>query len=115
MDKTLDLREALRYINPAALSYQDWVNVGMALKAEGYSMADWDAWSASDPARYHPGECARKWDSFLGSADPVTGGTIVKMAMDAGWRPTGDDYEIGWNDSIGSKKDKLKVVDEAWM
>jgi len=117
MDKKLDLREALKWINCAALHYQDWVNVGMALKAEGYSVSDWDAWSASDPGRYHSGECQRHWDTFRGSDNPVTGGTIVKMAMDAGWRPSGggDDYEIDWNDAIGSRKDKLKVVDESWM
>ncbi len=30
-----DLKACLAYINPANLSYQEWVNVGMALKYEG--------------------------------------------------------------------------------
>ena len=120
MDRQLDLREALKHINCAACNYQEWINIGMALKAEGYSVSDWEVWSATDPARYHFGDCAKHWASFQGSANPVTGGTIVKMAMDAGWRPSGGDsddpgHEISWDDSIGGKNDKLKVVDSAWM
>ena len=43
-----DLNEALKYISPSDLSYQEWVNVGMALKEEGYSVTVWDNWSAND-------------------------------------------------------------------
>ena len=56
----------------------------------------WDEWSATDPARYHAGECARRWQSFQGSATPVTGATIVKMAKGRGWAPgagSGGNYE----------------------
>lgn len=53
-----DLNEALKYISPSDLSYQEWVNVGMALKEEGYSVTVWDNWSANDN-RYHKGECER--------------------------------------------------------
>ena len=38
MDNNIDLVEALKYISPAALDYQQWVNIGMALKLEGYSV-----------------------------------------------------------------------------
>ena len=53
---TFDLIPLLDYIDPSTLSYQEWVNVGMALKQEGYTAMDWDAWSQSD-SRYklsHP-------------------------------------------------------------
>lgn len=53
-----DLIELLEYIDPAALSYTEWVSVGMALKHEGYDAHHWDAWSRRDMARYHAGECA---------------------------------------------------------
>ena len=33
-----NLEELLEYIDPASLSYQEWVNVGMALKEEGYEV-----------------------------------------------------------------------------
>lgn len=94
-----DLLALLEYINPAGLDYQDWINVGMALKEEGYSAVDWDAWSRRDPARYHPGECIRKWNSFRGAAVPVTGGTLVQMAMEGGWEPERG-YELEWDGII---------------
>lgn len=84
MDNELDLTMLLDYINPAELDYQEWVNVGMALKHEGYSVSVWSDWSAKDPKRYHPGECEKKWSSFNGTAQPVTGGTIVQMAKENG-------------------------------
>ena len=52
-----DLREIIAYIHPADLTYQEWVNVGMALKHEGYSMDVWDSWSQRDQGRYHAHEC----------------------------------------------------------
>lgn len=80
MDKKI-VRSLLERIDPAGLSYQEWVNVGMALHYEGLSAADWDDWSARDSARYHAGECFTKWDTFRDSgANVVTGGTIVAYA-----------------------------------
>ncbi|MCQ5187591.1 PriCT-2 domain-containing protein, partial [Streptococcus parasanguinis] len=87
MEQRTSLLELIEYINPADLDYQEWVNIGMALKHEGHSVSDWDAWSRRDISRYHAGECERKWNSFNGSASPVTGGTIVQMAMEHGWEP----------------------------
>lgn len=112
----MDLLSVLPYIPPSELNYQDWVNVGMALKEAGYTWQDWDDWSRLDLLRYHTGECQRKWDSFHGSASPVTGATIVQMAKDRGWRPQSDDgpgYELGWDDIIGSRDGVL--VDQGWL
>ena len=113
-DRDLDLRELLPYIDPATLSYSDWTGIGMALKLEGYSCDVWDEWSRGDYARYHSGECFKKWESFQGSASPVTGGTIVQMAKERGWRPSYDDHEIGWDDEIGGR-DGVVVKDTAWL
>lgn len=116
MQEGLNLLEALAGIDPARLSYQQWVDVGMALKLEGYGPETWEQWSARDAARYHPGECLKKWQSFNGAGTPVTGGTIVQYAMDQGWRPnSGPDAEIGWDDVIGGHGDDLKVIDSAWL
>jgi len=113
MDNKLDLTEALEYISPASLDYQEWVNIGMALKLEGYSVTVWDEWSRSDSDRYHPGECERKWETFNGASSPVTGATIVKMAKDNGWHGS---YELDWDAEIGSdKKDDLVVVNKNWI
>lgn len=114
MERDIDLRDALEHIDPSSLNYQDWVGVGMGLKEAGYRPEDWDAWSRRDPQRYHPGECARKWNSFRGTATPITAGTIVQMAIDRGWRPNGSGHELDWGDAIGSGSD-LVVINRNWL
>lgn len=92
-----DLIECLRAIDPASCSYQEWLEVGMALHAEGRAVEEWDAWSARDARRHHPGECGRKWETFDGgSGGAVRGGTIVEMARRSGWRPDASDEPQGW-------------------
>lgn len=111
----IDLLSLLPYIPPAELSYQEWVNVGMALKEAGYSASDWEEWSRND-SRYHAGECEKKWNTFRGAASPITGGTLVQMAKDRGWRQSfegGAGYELGWDDIIGSHDGVL--VDKGWL
>ena len=116
-ERDLNLLELLEYIPVADLSYQEWVNVGMALKHEGYTAADWEAWSRND-SRYHHGECFRKWDSFQGAPVPVTGGTLVQMAKERGWLPhsmsCADDFELDWNSTIGAREGVV-VPDTAWL
>ncbi len=110
--------ELLNHIDPAYLNYQDWCSVGMALKDAGYTAADWEQWSKRDSARYHPGECFRKWDSFHGSPNPVTAGTLVALAKDQGWVPerkeSGPGYELEWDAIIGGKED-LVVINKNWV
>ncbi len=106
MEQRTGLLELIRYIDPADLAYQDWVNVGMALKHEGFSAADWDAWSRRDTGRYHAGECARKWETFRGNGNLVTGGTIVQMARENGWVSEWE-QELDWNDEITCKTDDI--------
>lgn len=112
MEQRTDLLEVIRYINPSELSYQEWVSIGMALKHEGYAASDWDLWSRND-SRYHPGECKKKWDSFRGSSEPVTAGTVIQMAMDHGWSPSHEWRELDWDDEVST--DGLIVVDKSWI
>lgn len=113
MEQKTSLLELIEYIDPAELDYQDWVNVGMALKQEGYSSDDWDDWSRRDAMRYHAGECDRKWRTFNGSSSPVTGGTIVQMAMENGWQPEYGN-ELDWDDSFSNDSSHV-VVDKNWV
>ena len=106
-----NLLEVLDYIDPARLDYQDWVNVGMALKQEGYTAVEWDKWSRRDGNRYHAGECFKKWNGFSGALSPVTGGTIVQLAKDQGWKPDAG-YAMDWDDVI--EKERV-VVDQNWV
>ena len=109
-----NLTEILEYIDPSTCSYQEWINVGMALKHEGYTVSDWDMWSMKDVNRYHSGECAKKWATFQGSSAPVTGGTIIQMAKENGYHYENVSAELYWDSEIGSK-DELVVVDRNWL
>ena len=48
MDNVLS---ALNRIPCADLTHDEWIRVGMALKAEGYDLAVWDEWSSQDTGR----------------------------------------------------------------
>lgn len=90
-----DLQSCLDAIDPGSCDYTEWVQVGMALKVEGYDWQIWDAWSSRDAPRYHPGECERKWATFSdkGCQNDVGGGTVVEMARKIGWEPP--EYDRG--------------------
>lgn len=112
-----NLLELLSYIPPASLSYTEWINVGMALKHEGYTASDWDSWSRND-ARYHSGECYTKWDSFQGTSSPVTGGTIFHLAVENGFVPSTmhDDGRgaLDWDASIKYDND-YQLLDKSYI
>lgn len=108
----VELAEVLDYIDPAGLDYSAWVEVGMALKEGGYPCELWDDWSRRDAARYHSGDCAKKWPTFRGAPNPVTVGSIVQMAKDNGWRPAG--HEFGWDDPIGGCDGKT-LLQPGWV
>lgn len=111
MEKT-NYIELLDYIDPASCSYQDWCAVGMALKHEGLTADVWEKWSSRDARRYHKGECQHKWNTFGGSATPVTGGTLVNMAKQGGWLPCGrESRSLDWNDSINDRDERV-IVDK---
>lgn len=120
--ESYSLSDVLDHIDCETLSHADWIRVGMAIKHEGGTVQDWDAWSASDPQRYHTGECEKKWASFNGSTNPVTMATLVKLAKDQGWEP---DKRIrteqpiikrSWNDTVYPDEiDDTPVVDVAFL
>ena len=43
-----DLLEALDFINPGSLTYEEWTMVGMGLKQAGFPVTSWEQWSARD-------------------------------------------------------------------
>ncbi|AMW98431.1 AAA family ATPase [Rummeliibacillus stabekisii] len=115
MENKFDLLALLDHIEPAFLDYQEWLNVGMALKYEGYTASDWDTWSQKDAARYRSGECFKKWTTFDGNG--ITGATITQMAKDNGWQPRSlneDSHELDWNDEI-SRDEDYKFIDKNWI
>ncbi len=60
------IQSALDAIDPSRISYNDWIHIGMAMKAAGFSCYEWDSWSMRDLTRYKPGDCLRKWGTFNG-------------------------------------------------
>ncbi|AMS11402.1 AAA family ATPase [Erysipelothrix rhusiopathiae] len=112
----INLLSIIKNIEPSKLSYTEWVQVGMALKHEGYSAYDWDLWSSKDTERYKPGECYLKWETFNEQAGTiVTGGTIVQLAREQGFEfPKYDaGYALDWDDEI--EQDELVVIDKYWL
>jgi hypothetical protein len=109
MEHSIDLLKALKYIDPADCDYQEWINVGMALKHEGYSVTDWDSWSRSD-RRYRSGECEAKWNSFNGTSNPVTAGTVVAMAKERGFLSGSHEYyELDWDGEITAEENYTTI------
>lgn len=76
-------------LHPGALSYTDWLNVGMALEHSGCTAAAWDAWSQRDQPRYKAGECERKWKGFRGHKPAVTVASLIELTRQYGTLPDG--------------------------
>lgn len=116
-ENDFNLLPLLDYINPATVDYQTWVNIGMALKHEGYTASDWDNWSQND-SRYKKFECFKKWDTFNEETGTiVTGATITQLAKENGWvsqssYDSENAHELDWNDTIDRD---YRVIDKDWV
>lgn len=106
------LRKVLPSIDPAALTYEEWLQIGMALKADGFACSDWDEWSRRDSTRYHKNECERKWNGFTGSG--ITCGTVVQIAKEHGWIPD-NDFSLNWDSVIVDFDNKMTIIDPNWI
>lgn len=120
MESKIDLRELLEYINPAQCSYEEWLNVGLALHQEGYPMFIWEEWSADDGERFHEGECAAKWESFgRYTGKLVTGATITQMAKENGWtskRKLENNEALSFDSMVlATTPEQYQVVDKNWI
>ena len=118
MEHENELKEALDFVSPSALTYDEWLMVGMALKDSGLPVTLWEQWSTRDAGRYHKGECVRKWESFHGGgASPVTASSIFQLAYSHGWSgPAG--HALDWNDDISAgtgTQTEGRLVDPRWV
>lgn len=115
-----DILDALDFIPVSSCNYTEWIEVGMALKHEGYDCSVWDNWSKNDN-RYHD-ECYRKWESFNGSSKPITGASIIKLAREKGGYITkkkiNNTRVLSWDDYVEDSEDpsidysKLKPTEQ---
>lgn len=114
MEHENDIKEALDFVSPSALTYEEWIMVGMGLKEAGLPVAVWEQWSARDGGRYHKGECIKKWESFHGSSKPVTQGSIFQLAYEHGWSgPAG--HVLDWGDELTVGPQQPALVDPRWV
>lgn len=118
MEHENELKEALDFVSPSALTYDEWLMVGMALKDAGLPVTLWEQWSTRDAGRYHKGECVKKWESFHGGgASPVTASSIFQLAYSHGWSgPAG--HALDWNDDISAgtgAQTEGRLVDPRWV
>ncbi len=96
-------RSVLVDLNPGALSYDEWLHVGMVLKGLGASADEWRDWSRRDPDRFVEREFDAKWNGFRG--DGVGMGTLVEIAGRNGvrvpaCREPDANGAFGWDDPI---------------
>lgn len=100
--------EALDVLDPSFVTYSEWIQVGMALKAEGLPCSLWDDWSRRDPGRYVSGECEKKWDTFDETGD-TNGGTIVYLAKHYN-NFTITKKELDWNDGLEATYEETLAI-----
>lgn len=103
---TDSLLDALNALDPSLCSYAEWIEVGMALKAEGHPSSVWDDWSRRDTSRYHAGDCEKKWETFKDSG--VNGGTIVHLAKS--YNNYTPNYELDWDDGLDAYYDEQLTI-----
>ena len=96
-----DLLDILNKIPVEKVNYTEWLECGMGLKHEGFSVDDWDSWSQRDSKRYHEGECVRKWNGFDNNrVEKVTSGTIVHIAESYGVTVNSSGRRYEWDEEM---------------
>ena len=106
------LLEALNALDPARCTYSEWVQVGMALKAEGLPCSAWDEWSQRDTARYTskgPECCEAKWKTFKSSGE-TKGGTIVHLAEH--YNNYTPNRELDWDDGLAAYYEEVLTIED---
>lgn len=86
------IKQCLDQIPPEHLEYDQWLQIGAAIKYEGGSVDIWDKWSQTDP-RYRQNDCSRRWAGLSKGATPVTVATVVKLCKDNGGTPPKTKYQ----------------------
>lgn len=77
-------RSALHYMD-AGCDGQRWVRIGMAAKAAGLTLEDFDAWSAMADNYGGQADTRTRWRSFRDDGG-ITAATLFHLAREDGWR-----------------------------
>lgn len=124
------IAECLKQINPAALEYDEWLQVGAAIKHEGGDCVLWDQWSQSDP-RYRSNDCTGRWDGLDKGQNSVTVATVVQLCKKQGGTPPKSgtfvrdeselnapipfDAPIYYYNPAEAKKEPEKIIRKEWL
>jgi hypothetical protein len=89
----IDLAELVRAI-PNDCDWEGWNRIGMAIYAASggsdHGGIVFDSWSARSP-KYNPYRTIERWRHYDRSPPSRIGlGTLLRLAREAGWRPTGE-------------------------
>ena len=81
-----DIAAMLEHINPDC-DHDTWIKCGMAIHhaTQGTAFDVWNDWSAKGDKYPGAARIEPRWHSFGKSANPVTLGTLIRFAEDAGW------------------------------
>lgn len=107
-DDKRTLLEALNALDPSRCTYSEWIQVGMALKAEGLSCSVWDEWSSRDAARYVSGECSEKWETFS-DYGKTNGGTVIYLAET--YNGFKANRELDWDDGLDAYYEEVLTIE----
>lgn len=104
------LAAMLQHITNDGNDYHAWVQIGMALHnatsgaQAGYEL--WAQWSRAGNPDEKDDLLSMKWHSFGKSANPVTAGTLYKMAQEGGYTPPVEFVDdTQWNDEVAPQSE----------
>ena len=98
----LELHQILNAL-PSDLSYDEWVNTGMAIhhETQGEGFALWDEWSLSNPKGTTTGYNLERWVSFgRNGGAPYTARSLLRYARDELHVETGIDMDTAHPDEF---------------
>lgn len=109
-----DLRSMVQAIPNPGRDYEQYIAIGMAIHSatggSGYGSSLWHDWSARSEL-YDSQSTDRKWHSFGKHANPMTVGTLIKMARDHGWQaPVTFTDNTDWDEMPEAKEAIVKTA-----
>lgn len=90
------IKDLLSYIDPDC-GYDEWYQIGMAIKDYGLPFQLWDEWSKRG-TKYNANEMTGKWNSFKGNGISI--GSLVYHAKQNGWRCSVSDSKNSYQEPL---------------
>lgn len=118
------IEHCLDQLSPSSLEYDQWLQIGAAIKYEGGTVQLWDQWSSADP-RYRNNDCSRRWNGLNKGMSPVTVATVIKLCKDAGGQVPRMEYSSSPDDNapipmegsvfFAPKRKDEQIIRKEWL